>query len=93
MDEATDPFADFLVTLEGFWVSALSFISGVITPGWRQNQVLILIVLAIVAWLLHGSTGNLLQRWVRSRDGWEKWQLRMIVQIKRQLGLIWFAVV
>jgi len=91
MDDATDPFADFLVTLEGFWVSALSFISGVITPGWRQNQVLILIVLAIVAWLLHGSTGNLLQRWVRSREGWEKWQLRMIVQIKRQLGLIWFA--
>ncbi|MEW9918165.1 mechanosensitive ion channel family protein [Marimonas sp. MJW-29] len=91
MDQATDPFAEFLVTLEGFWTSALAFLSGVITPGWRQNQVLIVIGLIIVAWLLHRSTGDLLQRWVRSREGWEKWQLRGIVQIKRHLGLLWFA--
>lgn len=90
-EQATDPFADFLVALEGLWVNALGFLSGVISPGWRQNQVLIVIVLIVISWLLHRGTGDLLQRWVRTREGWAKWQLRMIVQLKRLLGLIWFA--
>ena len=33
----------------------------------------------------------MLQNWVRSREGWSKWQLRVVVQVKRRLGLIWFA--
>jgi len=56
-----------------------------------QNQVIIIVGLAVLAWVLHRKTGAMLQSWVRSRDGWEKWQLRAIVQIKRRLGLIWFA--
>ena len=49
-------------------------------------------MLAVVAWALHRSSGNLLQNWVRSREGWAKWQLRVVVQVKRRLGLIWFSV-
>ena len=92
MQDAVDPFAEFLVTIQGLWVNAVAFLSGVIQPGWRQNQVIIVIALALFAWVLHRSSGNLLQNWVRSREGWEKWQLRAIVQIKRRLGLIWFSV-
>ncbi len=92
MQDAVDPFAEFLVAMQGLWVNALAFLSGVIQPGWWQNQVIILIVLVAVSCALHRSTGNLLQNWVRSREGWEKWQLRVLVQIKRRLGLIWFSV-
>jgi len=63
----------------------------VIQPGWRQNQVIIIIVLALVSWALHRRSGAVLQNWVRSREGWETWQLRFVVQIKRRLGLIWFS--
>ena len=91
MEDLTDPFAEFLVTLEGLWVTVAGFVSGMLVPGWRQNQVLIVLGLALLAFLLHRSTGTVLQRWVRSRDGWEKWQLRLVVQLKRRLGLIWFA--
>ncbi|WP_298858622.1 mechanosensitive ion channel domain-containing protein [uncultured Sulfitobacter sp.] len=91
MQDAIDPFAEFLITIQGLWINAIAFFSGVIQPGWRQNQVIIVIVLALLAWALHRSSGNLLERWVRSREGWEKWQLRAIVQIKRRLGLIWFS--
>lgn len=91
MDETTDPFADFLITLEEMWVNIVSFLTGVITPGWRQNQVLILVALALLAWLLHGKSGEVLQNWVRTREGWAKWQLRVIVQVRRRLGLIWFG--
>jgi small-conductance mechanosensitive channel len=91
MEETPDPFAEFLVTLEGLWATVVAFVSGVLTPGWRQNQVLIVLGLALLAWLLHRVTGNALQNYVRSRDGWAKWQLRVIVQLRRRLGLIWFG--
>lgn len=91
MDEVTDPFAEFLANLEGLWITGTSFVAGLITPGWRQNQVFILIGLVVLAWLLHSVSGTALQKWVRSREGWAKWQLRAIVQIRRRLGLMWFA--
>jgi len=92
MDPSADPFAEFIITLQGLWANALGFLSGVIQPGWRQNQVIIIVVLAFVAWCLHHPSGAMLQNWVRSREGWQKWQLRWVVQIKRRLGLIWFFV-
>ncbi|MDB4187797.1 mechanosensitive ion channel [bacterium] len=92
MQDTIDPFADFLVTIQDLWVNAIAFLTGVMQPGWRQNQVIIVIVLAVVAWALHRSSGNLLQNWVRSRESWAKWQLRVVVQVKRRLGLIWFSV-
>ncbi|MEQ6249341.1 mechanosensitive ion channel domain-containing protein [Sulfitobacter sp. HNIBRBA3233] len=91
MEESVDPFAEFLVTLQALWSNALAFLSGVIEPGWRQNQVIIVLVLVGAAWVLHRGSGNALQSWVRSREGWAKWQLRIIVQIKRRLGLMWFS--
>ncbi len=93
MDDLTDPFAEFLATLEAFWLSASAFLQGVIQPGWRQNQVLIVLAIAVVAWLLHGASGRLVERWVRSHEGWAKWQLRFVVQFKRRLGLLWFAII
>lgn len=92
MDDPADPFAEFLASLDALWTGSLNFLSGIIIPGWRQNQILIVLGLALIAWLLHRSSGNLLDQWVRSREGWAKWQLRFVVQLKRRLGLIWFAV-
>jgi small-conductance mechanosensitive channel len=91
MNPDLDPFAEFLMHVQTLMASATSFLEGIMLPGWRQYQVLILIGLAVLAWLLHRVTGTMLQNWVRSREGWAKWQLRMVVQIKRRLGLIWFA--
>ncbi|MFK7836752.1 MAG: mechanosensitive ion channel domain-containing protein [Sulfitobacter sp.] len=92
MEEQTDPFADFLLMVDGLWLSAVTFLQGVIQPGWRQNQLFIVVGLAVLAYFMHKGTGNIIQNWVRSREGWAKWQLRFIVQVKRRLGLIWFAV-
>jgi small-conductance mechanosensitive channel len=91
MDQTGDPFADFLFSLEGIWINALGFVQGVVAPGWRQNQLIILVVMVLVAWLLHRLSDTLVQNYVRSREGWPKWQLRAVVQLRRRLGLIWFA--
>ncbi|MGC1497803.1 MAG: mechanosensitive ion channel domain-containing protein [Sulfitobacter sp.] len=92
MNPDIDPFTEFLTSLQAQFSGVTVFLQSVVTPGWRQNQIIILVALALVAWLLHRLSGNLTDKWVRSREGWKKWQLRMVVQIKRRFGLIWFAV-
>ena len=37
MQDTIDPFAEFLVTIQGLWVNAIAFLTGVMQPGWRQN--------------------------------------------------------
>jgi small-conductance mechanosensitive channel len=91
MNPDIDPFTEFLASLQAQFSGVTVFFQSVVTPGWRQNQILILVGLAVLAWCLHRISILLVERWVRSREGWKKWQLRMIVQIKRRLGLIWFA--
>ena len=87
----THPFSNFLLSLQALFDGVLGFGESVLSPGWRQNQILILLALVALAWILHRVTGVMLQNWVRSREGWSKWQLRVVVQVKRRLGLMWFA--
>ena len=91
MNPDIDPFTEFLASLQAQFSGVTVFVQSIATPGWRQNQILILVGLALMAWLLHRVSGTLLENWVRSHEGWKKWQLRMVVQIKRRLGLMWFA--
>lgn len=91
MQDPIDPFAEFLASMQLLWINALNFLAGVVELGPKQNQVIILVVLVLSAWGLHHGAGKILQSWVRSRDGWAKWQLRVFVQLKRRMGLILFA--
>ncbi|MBB3992390.1 small-conductance mechanosensitive channel [Sulfitobacter undariae] len=93
MQDVVDPFAEFLVTLQALWANAVGFAAGVAEPGWRQNQVFIILAVALVSWGLHRKSGDILHERVRAREGWQKWQLRAIVQIKRRLGLMWFCLI
>jgi small-conductance mechanosensitive channel len=88
-----DPYVSFIESVQALIAGGMSLAESLIHPGWRQYQILILIVVALASWALHHLSGNWIQSWVRSHEGWSKWQLRMVVQIKRRLGLIWFAVI
>ena len=88
-----DQFAGALMSVSEIWHLTVSFFTTVITPGWRQNQLLIILALIALSWLFHRVCGNSLDHWVRRREGWAKWQLRLVVQIKRRMGLILFAFV
>ena len=92
MELDDEQFTRVLMSAEEIWRLILKLGSDILTPGWRQNQVIVLLVLAVIAYILHRVTGQMLDRKVRAHEGWPKWQLRMIVQIKRRLGLIWFSV-
>ncbi|WP_195821377.1 mechanosensitive ion channel family protein [Roseobacter sp. MH60115] len=91
METEEEPFAAALMSVDEIWFLFTSFLQSVITPGWRQNQVLIVLGLAVLCYFLHILSGRVIENQVRAREGWSKWQLRMIVQIKRRMGLVWFA--
>ena len=93
MTPDTDPFAAFVTSLQALFAGASTFLQSIAVPGWRQNQILIIAGVILVAWMLHRISGGWIQNWVRAREGWSKWQLRLIVQVRRRLGLIWFAVI
>ncbi|MGR3760936.1 mechanosensitive ion channel family protein [Roseobacteraceae bacterium NS-SX3] len=62
-----------------------------LTPGWRQYQILIVAGLLVLAVGLRLLTRGRLEAWVRSREGWPKWRLRIAAQVLRRLTLIYFA--
>ena len=63
----------------------------ILLPGWRQYQLAIILGLIAVAWLLQRIARPRLEAWARSREGWPKWRLRLLVQIRQRLGLIFYA--
>ena len=77
--------------LEVLLTGAMRFVESLMMPGWRLYQVLIILALIVIAYGMHHLSGRWLQAWVRSRDGWKTWQLRMIVPIRQRLGLVWFS--
>jgi small-conductance mechanosensitive channel len=77
--------------LEVFLTDAMRFVESLMMPGWRLYQVLILFALIMISYGMHHLSGRWLQAWVRSRDGWKTWQLRIIVPIRQRLGLVWFS--
>ncbi|MFD3191879.1 mechanosensitive ion channel family protein [Sedimentitalea sp. HM32M-2] len=91
MDPVTDTTKSLIQSLEKFYLQSIEAIGWVFVPGWRQNQVLIILLLIAVAWVLKRLTEPRLQNWARAREGWPKWRLRMIVQLRRRLLLIWFS--
>ncbi|MEY8840616.1 mechanosensitive ion channel family protein, partial [Cribrihabitans sp. XS_ASV171] len=54
----------------------------VTTPGWRQYQILILLGFVALAYVLRLVASGPLERWIRAREGWQKWQLRLLVQLR-----------
>ena len=77
--------------LEVLLIGEMRFVECLMMTGWRLYQVLIILALIVIAYGLHHLSGRWLQAWVRSRDGWKTWQLRMIVPIRQRLGLVWFS--
>ena len=80
MENQSQDFDRVLMSFDEIWHLITSFAVSILNPGWRQNQIIILFALMVVAWVLHRLLGREIDRRVRAREGWEKWKLRFIVQ-------------
>ncbi|MEW2919433.1 mechanosensitive ion channel domain-containing protein [Ruegeria sp. ANG10] len=76
----------------GFSVQFENLVELIVTPGWRQHQLVIIVVLWVLAVLLKLVTQGRWETWARSRSGWPKWRLRTLVQLMQRLTLVYFVV-
>ncbi len=63
----------------------------IVTPGWRQYQLIIIVGIWVLAFLLRLMTQGRWEAWARSRTGWPKWRLRILIQLMRRLTLVYFV--
>jgi len=70
--------------------TALDFLRGMLAR-WRLYQVGIILAVIAAAWLAGRAAGARLRDWARTREGWPKWRLRLLVVIERRLTLIFAA--
>jgi len=76
---------------QGLWSQIWVFLRLMVLP-WRLWQVVAIFGLLLVAHLLRNWLTPRLTDWLRRREGWPKWRLRMGILIIRRLRAILFAV-
>ena len=67
------------------------FAFDLLEPGWKLWQLLIVLALALAAFVLRRWTAARMTEWMRGLTHRPKWQLRALVTIRNRLGLIFFA--
>lgn len=75
---------------QGLWSRLSLFLETLILP-MRLYQLAAVAVLIALSWLLGRLAARAWDRWLRRREKWPKWQLRLGVLIGRRMGLIVFA--
>ena len=81
---------EFIAALGSVYDSALTSLRNLLLPS-RLNQMVILIVCALAAWALRQWAAPRLNEWLRGREGWPKWRLRLAVLLQNRLQLIFFV--
>ena len=74
----------------GFWQQLDQFVRNLFLPH-RLNQVAAVLVLMVIAHFLARFLSPRLRVWLRRREGWPKWRLRLGLMIDRRLRLILFT--
>lgn len=75
----------------GLWSRIALFAEIMVLPS-RLQQLAAVAGLALVAWALGRAGTRFWDRWLRARDTWPKWRLRLGVLVGRRLGLMVFVV-
>ncbi|SEK68730.1 Mechanosensitive ion channel [Roseovarius nanhaiticus] len=78
---------DIALTL---WAQIHAFGIGLMRP-WNAYQVGIILVLLLIAHVLRALLAPRLHAWMRTREGWPKWRMRILVMVHRRLRLIFFV--
>lgn len=73
------------------WDDLIGFATGLMRP-WSAYQVAIICGIIAVTFLLARFVGPALHDWMRSRENWPKWRLRVLVLIHKRLRLVLFAI-
>ena len=88
---------ELLDTGQELWMQVEVFAESLLRP-WNAYQIGIAVAVLLVAHILNKILGPRLHEWMRSREGWPKWRIRLLVIFHQRLRaiifvtLIWAAV-
>ncbi|MDO6670223.1 mechanosensitive ion channel [Paracoccus sp. 1_MG-2023] len=89
--EGLDPDVSAMTAaLQGALLRVAGFVDSMLLP-MRLYQLAAIAVLLAISWALARALSPRWTGWLRSRDGWPKWRLRLGLLVDRRLTLIIFA--
>ncbi|SEM28808.1 Mechanosensitive ion channel [Roseovarius tolerans] len=74
----------------GLWAQLELFLRSLLRP-WNAYQIAIAVGLFGLAHVLNALLGPICREWMRQREGWPKWRMRLLVMLHRRLRLIFFV--
>lgn len=74
----------------GLWAQVQLFMANMFR-SWNLYQALIALAIFGVAWLLARKLSPRFHTWLRGREGWPKWRLRVALMLHKRLRLILFV--
>ncbi|MHA6324533.1 mechanosensitive ion channel family protein [Roseivivax sp. CAU 1753] len=86
-----DAFAEVLALLTRLLTEAQLFVEGLLRP-WNVYQLIIAVGLFVVAHLLNRVFAPRIYEWMRTREGWPKWRMRLLLVLHRRIRMILFVV-
>ena len=88
--QTSDLLAQLTDALGLFWTQIDAFIGSLMRP-WNAYQLLIALALLATAHLLRMIVEPRMNEWMRTREGWPKWRLRVLIVLRRRLRMIFFV--
>ncbi|MEO0750798.1 MAG: mechanosensitive ion channel domain-containing protein [Pseudomonadota bacterium] len=85
--DVTDQAQEIALSL---WDLVHGFFVNLLRP-WNAYQVAIVIALVIAALVLRRLAGPAIHEWMRTREGWPKWRLRVLLVLHKRVQLIFFV--
>ena len=87
-----EPFLsqEFIEPVENFAVQAETFARSLLRP-WNAYQLLIALAVYIAAIALSRVVSSRAMEWLRTREGWPKWRLRVSLVVVQRLRSIFFV--
>lgn len=89
--DTSPPLVEELTALGLALLDQIERISATMLRPWIGGQILIALMLVGVAHVLSRLAGPRLHAWMRSREGWPRWRMRLFVVIHRRLRAIFFV--
>ncbi|QFS84616.1 putative MscS family protein.1 precursor [Roseivivax sp. THAF40] len=86
-----DAFSEILAIFATLLGELQLFAQGLLRP-WNAYQIAIAIGLFCLAFLLDRAIAPRVYEWMRSREGWPKWRMRLFVVLQRRIRMMLFVV-
>ncbi|MCI2399904.1 mechanosensitive ion channel domain-containing protein [Aliiroseovarius subalbicans] len=90
-EEIVEPILTLREQIEGLLFELVDFGQSLLQP-WRLYQVAIIACLVVVALAVTWILRPRIEGWLRSREGWPKWRLRLAVHLRKRIPLFVFVI-